>query len=218
MYNNLYDFVNEFSNENNEQFNKQPNKKALILKIIIGVIIYLTFLLTGILATTYYHNTPQIVTPDLRTKRIVYNKLIKVLDDTKECQFAGIQELNYIEKNNLTDWKLIQLKKQIDLLNEKIQYVNELQYKNYTESELFVLVLDYLTAKRNLLQMCSDYYSTALSVTKSEKSKNQQLLLNQYSLFKRKEKSILSRIRAIKEYELLYERRDFIDEFFQSVH
>lgn len=54
-------------------------------------------------------------------------------------------------------------------------------------------------------------------MSKSEKKQNQQQLLNQYYLFKEKEKSILNRIKAIKQYELQYERRDFIDEFFKPI-
>lgn len=200
-------------NTNWDDWNIEENEEHSMnveIKLIFGILLYVIFLLIGILGTTFFEGKPQILSFELIEKRKSYRELIAYLEKTKKFPNVTITDLNNLDQSNIIE-KLTTLDKQNDILQEQLVDLQKNKYKlSKNNEELYNLVYSYLLNKKQLIERIINYYKDPQTYGKGTINK-------QYNAFKGYEREIFRRIGKIKKYDLLYERRDIIDDIIQQL-
>lgn len=198
------------TNEVHESTNKIDKKSVCLL---VFAFFYCIFLIIGVMGTTFAEGyKPQMVTPKIKSERVVYYQVQKQIDELEEMEsFKGVSELKEVMKAGNYQSRVPRLKEALKNVNSKIDDMNTAAYKvdqdDYVNSELMGMSTDLLTSMKDTLTLAIKYYESAsgYSSTTDALKSSQTDLLNQYQVYNNKLANYKTRLEQIKYYDLKLE-------------
>lgn len=198
--------INETENEENK-----INVKNIISMI--AVFLYCILLIIGVANTTFLEGyKPQIITPKIKSERVVYHKVENEIDKIEKLDtFKGVSELKEIYENKNFQSRIPPLKDSLNTINKEIEDMNTATYKvkqdDYINVEMFDMAKDLLQTQKETLTQAIKFYESmsGYSTTTDALKKSQADLLNQYQIYNNKLANYKSRLEQIKLYDLKLE-------------
>lgn len=213
-----YEYINDLGYDNEEIYydndgyevvkNDEFSFKGVIF--ICLSIFYVLFLLLGAFNTSFANGyEPQIVSPTIKSERVIYNKCQKYITFLDELDdFKGLSELQDLYKTGNFQERTPVLKESLKKVNNKLEELTSSSYKikesNYVNVEMLDMVIDLLNTEKATLTTTISFYESMAGYNSSEESlkEEQQKVIDQLQVYKNKMSNYKIRFQEIKSYEL----------------
>lgn len=202
-----------YYNDDGEAIVDTPKKSYKSIIFLTLGFFYLIFIIIGAFGTTFISGyNAQIVSPTVRSERVIYNKCIKEIENLETTDtFEGVSELQDIYKTNNYQGRIAVLKKTLSKYQQKATDLKSAAYKtknsDYVNVEMTDMIKDLYNTQITTITQAIKFYESmsGYSSTTDALQKDQDALIEQQQIYKTKLSNYKIRFEEIKKYDLKIE-------------